>query len=89
MSEESEARRATRLRSVLAMPEYEDTIGTYIKKAQEQALHELQTATLDSFQKAQGRYQAITELIDQIESVLKRGDVAQERLSKRKKELDQ
>ena len=63
-------RNATRLRTVVNMPEYTQTIGAWLNEAHTSALHELTTATEPhEFHKAQGAYNAIQSIQQQFESV--------------------
>lgn len=62
--------RAERLRSVISMPEYADTVGLWIDEARKQALHDMTSATeLHDFHRAQGAYKAIQDLTSNFEAV--------------------
>jgi hypothetical protein len=63
-------RRAERLRIIMAMPEYESTIGQWIDEAHKNALHQLTTA-IDprEVHQAQGAFKLVTEIKEQFDHV--------------------
>lgn len=62
--------RAMRLRTIVEMPEYKDTIGAWIVRAKDDALYSMTTATEPhEVHRAQGAYNALIALIDQVEIV--------------------
>lgn len=60
--------KAERLRAVMSMPEYADTIGKWLEESMASSLHEMTHAEPDKFLSHQGAYRALSEIKDQIES---------------------
>lgn len=77
-------RRAERLRAVMAMPEYGDTIGTWIQQAHDEALHEMATAPVDGVLRAQGAYHALETLKSQFNLVFDAERAAHAKLERKK-----
>lgn len=77
--------RAERLRSVMAMPEYEATIGAWIKEGFREAQHNLHVA-VEPYQmhRAQGYFSAMQNLQEQIDRVFELEKAAHEKVAKRK-----
>lgn len=66
------------------MPEYAELVGAWIREAQSQALHALETATEpNEIYRAQGAHAAVKALIDQFTQVFARESAELER-SRRK-----
>lgn len=62
--------RAERLRAIIQMPEYGDTIGKWLDEACEQALHDMtQAVEPHQFHSAQGAYRALNAFKDQFARV--------------------
>ncbi len=61
--------RADRLRTLLSMPAFQETVLKWIEDSHAQALHEMSNATVENFQQAQGAYRAMQQLKDQFDSV--------------------
>lgn len=76
-------RKATQLRLVLALPEYQETIGKWIQNAIDSAQHDLETADAATFQKAQGAMVALKSITDQVNSTLVGADRAQKKLEEK------
>lgn len=73
--------RAERLRAIISMPEYEATIGGWIKEAYESALHYMTEAReVCEFHQAQGAYKAIEALKSQFETVFQAEKLATSKL---------
>lgn len=76
--------RAERLRAVMAMPEYEVTIGAWVDEAYKSALHGLTTAKdPNEVYAAQGAYRSVSSLKEQFEQVFRAEQAVIER-TKRK-----
>jgi hypothetical protein len=72
--------RAERLRAVMAMPEYASTFGAWLEEAKAQASHSLSTAVeVHHVHRAQGGYQMIQSILDQIDKVFQLEDSAVEK----------
>ncbi len=77
--------KAERLRVVLSMPEYKDTIGSWLTDAHSQALREMTSAVeLHEIHAAQGAYKVLEQLREQIERVFITEDAVLKRESKKK-----
>ncbi len=62
--------RAERLRTIINMPEYKDTIGAWITEGRKSALHNMSVAKEPhEFYAAQGEFRAMQQLEDQFERV--------------------
>jgi len=76
--------RAERLRTIIRMPEYEATIGQWLKEAHATVLHNLVKAVEPhDVHRAQGAYSAIQSLMEQFEAVWTAEDAALEKQTKR------
>ena len=68
--------RASRLRAVIEMPEYKDTIGKWLQEAKDDALSRIVRldATPENIQAARGSYMAIQQIQDSIDRTLSHAD---------------
>lgn len=79
--------RAERLRAVMNMPEYEVTIGAWLKEAKSEADYQLQTATEPhEIHRAQGKVALIRSIDEQFERVFACEKKSLEKSYKRQKE---
>ncbi len=71
-----EVLRAARLRAVIEMPEYKDTIGKWLLEAKEDALSRIVRldASPEQIQAARGSYMAIQQIQDSIDRTLSHAD---------------
>lgn len=77
---------ASRLRTVLSMPEYVDTLGAWLSEARQQAVHLMSTSKEPfDFFRAQGSFAAIDAIFQQIDRVYAAEEAA---LKKQKDEHD-
>lgn len=65
------------------MPEYLETVGHWLQEAKDSAQYDLETATLETFQKAQGAYGAVQSILDQIKRTLHAAEKAAEKLQQK------
>ena len=76
--------RAERLRIILSMPEYKDTIGQWIEDAHNDALHRMSTAKeTHDFYTAQGSYLTVKAFMDQFNQVFSRETAALEKIQRK------
>lgn len=76
--------RAERLRAIMNMPEYHDTLGAWIEEAYRSALHKLSSAVeVHDVHRAQGSYEQISSLRDMFEKVFREEEVAVEKQLKK------
>lgn len=81
---------AERLRVVMSMPEYNDTIGKWLDEAMQQALHDMTYAKPEDFAAHQGAYRALNNIKLQIERTFTTEEAAIKReLAKRKGKTDE
>lgn len=74
---------AARLRTVLSMPEYRDTIGKWFEGALMDAFHTLTKATdINEIHAAQGAYKALSQVKDQIEGTFSREEAVLKKRTK-------
>ena len=79
--------RAERLRAVMAMPEYKQTVEAWILDAFNDALHQMESAKeVYEFHRAQGAYSSLKALKDQFDQVFVAERAALERLNKKRGE---
>ena len=84
MERPREVVRAEKLRFVQSRPEYQDTVGLWLKEAYDTALLNLESATEPhEVHRAQGAYKALKELIEFQERVFAAEEAAIKRLHKK------
>jgi hypothetical protein len=85
MKKDPSIARAEALRVIMNMPEYERTIGAWIKEAHLSALHNMtQAKETHDFLSSQGAYNAINALSEQFDKVFAAEKVALSKLNKKK-----
>lgn len=78
---------AVRLRAVISMPEYQDTISAWIQEGINDAVNKMDIEDDQIKQaKARGQYRALRELQERIESVLARDEAETKRRIKKNME---
>jgi hypothetical protein len=78
--------RASRLRALISMPEYKDTVGLWIQQSNDDALHRMTSAKEPhDFYAAQGAYKQIKALIEQFQSVFDREAAALDKQQRKTK----
>lgn len=74
--------RAERLRNLIEMPAYKETVGKWLKEALDDGLHSLKTAQGDEFLRAQGAYIAIESVLNRFEAVFNSARAAKKKAEK-------